>query len=71
MKIDETEQYNYKGTKESIEDRAERGLVRRCGCGKYWIGSEHERCGLCTGREKAKKNLGEIEKIKSEIKLKK
>ena len=65
------EQYNFKGTKESIEFRMERGLVRRCGCKKYYIGSEHEKCGICAGREKAEKNLREIEKIKSEIKLKK
>ena len=67
---EEKEPYDLKGTKESIEFRLERGLVRRCGCNKYYIGSEHEKCGLCAGRERAEKNLREIEKIKSEIKLK-
>ena len=69
--MDEPEQNNFKGTKESIEFRLERGLIRRCGCKKYYIGSEYEKCGICAGREKAEKNLGEIEKIKLEIKLKK
>ena len=63
------EQQNYGGTKESLVFRAENGQIKKCVCGK-WVGSEHEKCGICAGIEKAEKNLREIEKIKSEIKLK-
>ena len=66
---EEKELYDLKGTKESIEFRVAAGHIKKCDCGK-WVGSEHEKCGLCAGTEKAEKNLREIEKIKSEIKLK-
>ena len=67
---EEKELYDLKGTKESIEFRVGAGHIKKCVCGK-WIGSEYAMCGICAGREKAEKNLGEIKKIKSEIKLKK
>lgn len=68
---EEKESQTYGGTKEALVYKISAGHAKKClGC-PLLIGSEHKKCGLCAGKEKALKNLKEIENIKLEIKLKK
>lgn len=55
--IEQDSDNSYTGTKESIEYRLKRGLVKKCPSCTKTIGSSWKRCGECISNQRAAENL--------------